>query len=312
MEKIKRHLDIEKINGSYSYHVNKVYDRPLFDFKQLSKKSVYGRYIEYIIMKIIKDRIDNNNDIGFIATTTRWFEILGMVNKNYNSRIYKLNDDVIFFHNETYKKIYKIFYDVLDYMAKRNLILYKRTFAIKRDNDNYNIASGSDLLIIDKIETDAADILEIDKAYLWKGMDFKHDNYIKVYNESLEKYNKENDDSIIGIRKVLHIYATVETEEYIDDIIKYMEDELKKEFKNNLSVNNVRNKINIIIINKFKLFFSNRCSKYNDAKVKTFKYDGDNIVEVEDDSFKELFMNSNYDYKIYDYYIKKYISLTCK
>lgn len=310
IKEIRKYLDIEKIEGSYDYYVKQIYDKPLFSFKQLRNDSIYGKYIEYIIMKIIKDQIKNNNNYGYIANTTRWFEIIGMVNSNYSKSFKEREDEnLIFFYNETYKKIYKILYNTLNNMVKRNLIGYERTFSININNDGYHLANESELAAIDIIEETASDMLGINRKYLWKGINTKYNNYAHIYNKSIEKYNEENTEEIItGIKKVLYIYATGDAEEHIDEIIKCMEEDLIKEFNGNISVNKVRHKINSIIINKFQRTFINKLKE--NTKIKSYSYKDDKLISIEDNSLADIFIKDyNNHIEIYEKIIEQYISL---
>lgn len=185
----KRYFDYEKAGQSFT--ITEIYDEPLpkDDKRARGNKSIYVKYIEYLLMYHFANT-DGNTEVFY---KVQLYKLLGMVNNSYsefsrktlNSNItdkltYATKYDITDFYKRVPPKLERILFTALNNLKRRCLLDYFELYFITCITDNGN--SITRIATDDEVEL----ILKIKHKALEK-MGFK-DLWQVYYNEKSEEF----------------------------------------------------------------------------------------------------------------------------
>ena len=122
-----RYFEYEK--DKYAYIITEIYDEPLpkDDKRSVGNNSEYLPHIELILL----DYLSKQQGKVASLTVNNIFLLLGMVNRNYIDKAYRVEDELIdkfyidHFNQRSYKRLNRILFDALNNLKNRRLIDYQ-------------------------------------------------------------------------------------------------------------------------------------------------------------------------------------------
>lgn len=178
-----RYFEFEKIKNKQSYIILDIYDKPLEkeDNRNKGNNSVYSKYIETILINYLSNIEDNTKTL----TRRNWWELLGMINKQYgkitNTKLKEIDTcltdfEINHFYQRCNRKLDRILISALTSLRRRRLLEWQYEYVIVWGKEQkHSIASD------DEIER----ILKVEK-YILKNI-FEYEDIYQVYLSNQQK-----------------------------------------------------------------------------------------------------------------------------
>jgi len=199
-----RYFEFERPKWKQSYIILDIYDEPLEkeDNRKKGGRSVYVKFIETILINYLSQQPDGTKTF----TRRNWWELLGMVNKNYNnlsvSEIKSIDKsftdfEINHFYARSNRKLDSILITALKNLRNRRLIEWEYQTVVIYNKNKYFIANDEEIRNILRIEnqilTKCFHMEDVRQIYL-QGLqkEYYRNVYKKLYDEyGYERYYKQ-------------------------------------------------------------------------------------------------------------------------
>ena len=188
-----RYFEWEK--SGQKFIITDIYDTPLNrqDKRKIGNNSVYVKYIELILLQYLSKQKEYTKTF----TKRNWWELLGMVNRNYNrvSKKYLENIDhsitkfeINHFYQRCNKKLEQILFSSLNNLKSRKLLIWEmETVIVIKDNcgENFILANDEQKKLILEVERYILkNVMGYEKIFQ-VFCHFKQEEYYRKVNEKL-------------------------------------------------------------------------------------------------------------------------------
>ena len=199
-----RYFNFEK--DGHKYIITEVYPEPIpkNDKRALGNNSEYLPHIELILLNYLSKQKGQTISL----TVNNIFLLLGMVNKNYVDKTYKIEDELIdkfyieHFNQRSYKRLNRILFDALNNLKNRRLIDYTPVKMINideiQDNKKYNATRAATPEECDIIRTVEREVL----------LNMGLESIVLVYLKYKTKEFYQNVQNILRGRYNIYFYYT--------------------------------------------------------------------------------------------------------
>lgn len=304
----QRYFNFKK--SGYKFIVTEIYDTPLSPTDaRRTKEGKYNKYIELLLLRYLSACDDNMLEI----TKRGLYKVLGMVNQNYDKLTYDNCVEVIqsdighkiskfninHFHQRVESKFFKILYNTLDSMVKRNLISYRKKIIITSDN-GYNLENDGSIGSITALPYQEGIIEDTEQSVLdeWGYSNISQISLRYKNKEFYEEVNKRLNDEYEWSGYYTHVSICMldhtDAQRLLAKDIRELSPSVQREQFNKLLINEVNSQSN----SKYEKYQNGDVC---DNSIKGFRYD-ESYLETQKE-LADYLLNLKYEDKYKSFWL---------